>query len=1166
MASSSWSPIWKYDVFLSFRGEDTRKNIVSHLHKELVNRGIVTFKDDQRLEIGDSISAEISRAIQESRFALVILSHNYATSSWCLDELVMIMDLHFNKEMEVIPVFYGVDPSHVRHQTGSFTFDKYQGSKMANKVIHWRQALTQIASLAGKDSATCENEALMIEEIVEGISNKLFVMQPVDFSDLVGMDDHMERLNPLLSLDSEDEVRMIGIWGMGGIGKTTVARCLFDLFSKQFTARCFLENVSKICREHSVSYLRKKFVSTTLCLSENSGVELGPREIKARFGNRKVFVVLDNVDDMKQVRALANESSWFGPGSRIIITTRDKGLLNSCGVITVYEVKCLDIDAALKIFNQLAFKGGFPPDEIYEKLSIRAAWLAQGLPAAIEAYGLYFRGMTSLKDWDDALCRFMRTPNRNVMEILKISYNGLEEADKIVFLHIACLFNGEPLQRATTLLDDGELQGCLGVKILAERSLIEITADGYIKMHSLVDQTAKVIVNQESVQRAGRRRVMWDPYAIYKVLERDTTNEPTECMALHMCDMVLELHLPKYPKYHHDTLKFLKVYKHLDHIKNKLHFSSNDTYLLSSRLRLLHWDAFPLTTFPGRFCPLDLVEVSLHRSNLTSFWKETVGIPNLRRLDLSGSENLEQLPDLSMAVNLEELKAQGCKRLKRIPESISNLTRLTKLDVSYCDELRSYDTTIRELTGGRRQIALYFSGKEVEVEVEVEYIENISIGGNINIQMLWLDGNVDHLCFSSEQEAPDELTKGPRSEFHGFRSVDIIRFNYKSDGASFICDSLSMFRCLTELNLINLNIQVIPDDVCGLQFLEKLDWSGNDFEDLPETMKQLPRLKYASLCNCSRLKALPELVQLETVKLSGCMKLQSLLELSHAEQDGRFRWLELWVDDCKNLRSISDQLGHFIKLSYIDLSSNDLETLPSSIGDLSSLRTVCLNKCKKLKSIEGIPLCLKYLYAHGCESLETVSLPLNHSIRHLDLSQCFCLKQDEHLLTQFLKDGQDEEDSPRFACFPGTEVPSYFDNIWTGKSYTISLPWTSSKLLGFDGCIVVACERPFHIQFSPLSYDYYWGYERYFYLYLQQDFFQCHNYSSTGEKEEEEAQTSDHLVLIRGIKNFSDSINKFGIESDLRLPKEFESPSAEIKSCGFSLIWGDDLTDKIKTP
>ncbi|CAH8334603.1 unnamed protein product [Eruca vesicaria subsp. sativa] len=895
---------------------------------------------------------------------------------------------------------------------------------MANKVEKWREALTQIASLVGKDTATCEDEAMMIDDIVEGISKKLFVMQPVDFSDLVGMENHMERLSPLLCMESEDEVRMVGIWGMGGIGKTTIARCLFNRFSRLFPSRCFIENVSKICREHGVSSLREKFISTTLCtLSEKSSVELGPQEIKARFENLKVFAVFDNVDDVKHVHALAKDFAWLGRGSRIIITTRDKGLLNSCGVKIVYEVKCLDSDDALEMFNQLAFEGGFPPTNVYEKLSIRASCLAQGLPAAIEAYGLFFRGVESYMEWKDALCRFIRAPNEHVIEILKISYNGLEEADRIVFLHVACLLKGEPLRRATTLLDDGELQGCLSIKILAEKSLIEITAGGYIKIHSLVDQTLKAILKQESMHKQGGGRVLWDPDEICKVLKRNGTNDPTECMALHMCDMVHAVHLNVYSIYQDDTLRFLKVYKHLDHMETKLRLGSSDAYLLSSRLRLLHWDAFPLTTFPHRFRPLDLVEISLHRSNLTSFWKETVGMRNLRRLDLSGSEKLEELPDLSMAVNLEELITQGCKRLKRIPESISNLTRLTKLDLSYCDDLSSYHITIRELAARCRQIALYFSGEEMEMES----IENLSIGGNIHIQMLWLDGNADHLCFSTEQQAPDELTKReqqqpPMSEFHGFNLVEIIRFNYKSVGASFLCYSLSMFPFLKELNLINLNIEVIPDDVCVLKSLQKLDWSGNDFETLPETMNQLPKLKHVSLCNCRRLEALPELVQVETVKLSGCKNLQSLFKTSHAEKDwDRWQLRELWVDNC-NIQSISEQLGNFIKLSYVDLSSNDFETLPSSMGNLSFLRTLCLNKCKRLNKIEGFPLCLKYLYAHGCESLETISFPLNHSVKHLDLSHCFCLKHNEHPISQFLTKGQDEEDSPRFACFPGTEV------------------------------------------------------------------------------------------------------------------------------------------------
>lgn len=153
MASSSAPRVsTKYDVFLSFRGEDTRKTIVSHLHAALESRGIVTFKDDKRLEIGDHISDELRRALRGSSFAVVVLSENYATSRWCLMELELIMEFMKEGRLEVFPVFYGVEPSAVRHQLGSFGLERYQGPKMADKVRRWREALNLIANLSGVDS------------------------------------------------------------------------------------------------------------------------------------------------------------------------------------------------------------------------------------------------------------------------------------------------------------------------------------------------------------------------------------------------------------------------------------------------------------------------------------------------------------------------------------------------------------------------------------------------------------------------------------------------------------------------------------------------------------------------------------------------------------------------------------------------------------------------------------------------------------------------------------------------------------------------------------------------------------------------------------------------------------------------------------------------------
>lgn len=172
MASSSSDRLLEYDVFISFRGPDTRKKFVSHLFKSLSDRGIRTFKDDRKLEPGDSIAEELCQAIRTSRFAVVVISETYADSSWCLDELRLIMELVENKEMEVVPTFYEVKPSDVRHQLGSFSLEKYQGSahkkgkkkctkkiekyqgsKMAEKVPEWKKALTGIANITGFESS-----------------------------------------------------------------------------------------------------------------------------------------------------------------------------------------------------------------------------------------------------------------------------------------------------------------------------------------------------------------------------------------------------------------------------------------------------------------------------------------------------------------------------------------------------------------------------------------------------------------------------------------------------------------------------------------------------------------------------------------------------------------------------------------------------------------------------------------------------------------------------------------------------------------------------------------------------------------------------------------------------------------------------------------------------
>ena len=154
-SSSSIMSGFKYDVFLSFRGSDTRKNFTDHLYAALNQKGIFTFRDDEKLERGTFIAPELLRAIEESRFAVVIISQYYASSSWCLVELAKIVECMEKERLIVLPVFHYIDPSDVRNLKKTFgeAFAKHEERYKDNieEVYRWKAALTRVAKIAGWD-------------------------------------------------------------------------------------------------------------------------------------------------------------------------------------------------------------------------------------------------------------------------------------------------------------------------------------------------------------------------------------------------------------------------------------------------------------------------------------------------------------------------------------------------------------------------------------------------------------------------------------------------------------------------------------------------------------------------------------------------------------------------------------------------------------------------------------------------------------------------------------------------------------------------------------------------------------------------------------------------------------------------------------------------------
>jgi len=149
MASLTVTDRFKYDVFLSFRGEDTRYGFTGYLKKALDHKGVRTFIDDEDLQKGNDITPWLLKAIQDSMMAIVVLSKNYASSSFCLQELSKILDsMMKDKARSILPVFYKVDPSDIRKLKTSFG-EAMEKHKANSNLDEWKVSLHQVANLSG---------------------------------------------------------------------------------------------------------------------------------------------------------------------------------------------------------------------------------------------------------------------------------------------------------------------------------------------------------------------------------------------------------------------------------------------------------------------------------------------------------------------------------------------------------------------------------------------------------------------------------------------------------------------------------------------------------------------------------------------------------------------------------------------------------------------------------------------------------------------------------------------------------------------------------------------------------------------------------------------------------------------------------------------------------
>ncbi|XP_042948558.1 disease resistance protein RPV1-like isoform X2 [Carya illinoinensis] len=607
--------VCNYEVFLSFRGEDTRKNFTDHLYSALRRVGIHTFRDEGELRRGENISTELQNAIHGSKISIVVLSKGYADSKWCLNELVEIMYCAKIRGQTLLPVFYHVDPSDIRKQTGTFAdaFARHEElfHNDMERVKGWREALREASSRSGWDIKEVANgyESRLIDQIVKEVSSKL---KPAEYLDVaihpVGVNSRVEEMKTLLDLEKSD-VRIVGIYGMGGIGKTTIAKAVYNQIRYTFEGSSCLFNIKEKSEQfNGLVHLQKLLLFDILKMKKFKigSVDRGIRLIQERIQGKRVLVVLDDVDDLKQIYALVGQCrSWLGQGSRVIITTRNEHLLTQAQVNKKYEVRKMDEFESLQLFSWHAF-GTAHPIEDYLDLSVSAMNYAGGLPLALEVLGC-FLCRRSVIEWESELRILQKMPHSKIQKILKRSFDSLDDIRKIIFLDIACFFVGVGEEYVITILDGCGFPSISGINILVQRALLRIDNQKLV-MHDLIRDMGREIVREESKQYPGKRSRLWFHNDVLSVLHKHTGSEAVQGLKLHGLE-----HLKTEAFANMQNLRLLQI--------DGVHLTGSYKYL-SKELIWLCWQFCPLEFLPQNFHPENLVVLDMRYNNLKQIWKE----------------------------------------------------------------------------------------------------------------------------------------------------------------------------------------------------------------------------------------------------------------------------------------------------------------------------------------------------------------------------------------------------------------------------------------------------------------------------------------------------------------------------------------------------------------
>ncbi|XP_048131269.1 disease resistance protein L6-like [Rhodamnia argentea] len=487
----------------------------------------------------------------------------------------------------------------------------------------------------------------------------------------------------MLGKDSLD-VRFVIIHGMGGIGKTTLANIVFNQIASQFDGCSFLSDIRELSQRGKIVKLQKRLLSDILNFKsiEVHDTDFGINMIRGRCRHKKVLIVLDNLDKRDQLVMLAEKCEWFGPGSRIIVTTRDSSIFTNNASIHpkeyhFYEMEEMHHSFAIQLFSRHAFKSDAPPRE-YDKITREIVKIIGGLPLSLKVIGSsLYRKRDEV--WHQVLAKLKKTPHKEVREVLKVSYDMLDYEQKEIFLDIACHMAGERIGDAIAMWWACQFYPNVNIPVLIINSLMKMEND-HIWMHDQFRDFGRELVRSESFKHPGERSRIWCTTVAMDVIRKKQGTKEIVALKLGGQSQVCNISSEDISRL--VNLRFLEL--------DGGNFVGDFQNLLFE-LKWLSWQNCPSEFQATNFSPSYLVVLKISESDITNDWggwSQIMGEGRLKALHLVSCRRLIKTPSFSTCSTLERLVVKDCDRLVEIDPSITMLQHLKHLEINGCNGLR----------------------------------------------------------------------------------------------------------------------------------------------------------------------------------------------------------------------------------------------------------------------------------------------------------------------------------------------------------------------------------------------------------------------------------------------------------------------------------------------